>query len=46
MLRFTLRELALSTIIVAMGLAWWYDRWFAETAAKDFHETGHQQLLE
>ena len=26
MLRFTIRELALVTIIVAMGLAWWLDR--------------------
>ena len=26
MLRFTIRELVLVTVIVAMGLAWWLDR--------------------
>ena len=46
MLRFTIRELALVIVIVAIGIAWWCDRWLAESTLRDFHEKVHQQLLE
>jgi len=46
MFHFTIRELALVIVIVAIGIAWWCDRWLAESTLRGFHEKGHQQLLE
>ena len=46
MFRFTIRELALLTVIVAMGIAWWCDRWLAENETRNVHELAHKQLLD
>jgi hypothetical protein len=45
MFRFTIRELALLTVIVAMGIAWWCDRWLAENETRNIHDLAHKQLL-
>jgi len=43
--RFTLRELALFIVIVAVGLSWWLDRWQDHGIARYATNTAHDHWI-
>ena len=45
MLRFTIREVVLATLAVAICIAWWMDGWQSGGHARDTFAAIHEKLL-
>jgi len=46
MIRFSIREIALVTVIIALALGWWVDRRAAEIQTKAIEYEAHQRLID